>query len=411
MTSTSRDPRHHSVELFAGGGGMALGVHQAGFHPVALLERNPDAVATLRLNAEQGTGVRPDLPLEEVDVRTFDYAKLDGVRVDLLAGGAPCQPFSLGGKHNGSRDDRNLFPEVFRAQRELSPRALLLENVRGLTRKSFRPYLEYIVLQLALPGLAPTSEESWQHHRGRLLEALSCGELGEGPSYDVHLAATNCANFGVPQKRARIFIVAFRTDLGVKWRWPDTTHAKESLLRAQYVTGEYWDEHGLPAPDDPAPPAARRANGELRWRTVRDTLSGIPRPIDGEPHPHHPNHVGVPGARSYPGHTGSPWDEPAKTLKAGVHGVPGGENMLRDDDGSVRYFTVHEGALLQSFPPEYVFEGSRTEAMRQIGNAAPTRVCRILAGAIDEELGRPTGNRLPGTPKVDLVEAQQLSLL
>ena len=402
------------VELFAGGGGMALGVQAAGFHSLALLEWNPDAVATLRLNAELGTGVRPDLPLEQTNVKEFDYARIDAARVDLLAGGAPCQPFSLGGKHNGDRDDRNLFPEVFRAQRELQPKAILLENVRGLCRKSFRPYLEYILLQLALPGLAHEEDEAWEHHKDRLILAVSRGELGDGPTYDVHLNVTDCANYGVPQNRARIFMVAFRTDLGVDWQWPTPSHAREALIAAQYVTGEYWKQHGLPFPAHSSPAVRPKVNGRARWQTVRDTLGDIPEPIDGKQHPHHRNHIGIAGARSYPGHTGSPWDEPAKTLKAGVHGVPGGENMLRDDDGSVRYFTVYESALLQSFPAQYVFEGSRTEAMRQIGNAAPTKVCRILSEAIRHHLDGAAGGLPHRSPHVDLiasVDGPQLNLL
>jgi DNA (cytosine-5)-methyltransferase 1 len=402
----------NSVELFAGGGGMALGLHAAGFHSVALLERDRHAVATLRLNAKEGTGVTPDLPIEETDVREFNYDRLEGARVDLLAGGAPCQPFSLGGKHNGSQDERNLFPEVFRAQRELRPKALLLENVRGLTRSSFRPYLQYILLQVAMPGLMPSApDERWQDHKDRLLAALRSGEATEGPTYHVHMAATDCANFGVPQNRARVFIVAFRTDLGVEWRWPPPTHSKESLLNAQFVTGDYWSEHGLAMPETDPPKAVLRANGSQRWRTVRDTLRRLPEPVARRTHPYHPNHVGVSGAKSYPGHTGSPWDKPAKTLKAGVHGCPGGENMLRDDDGSVRYFTVHESALLQGFPSRYVFTGSRSEAMRQIGNAAPTPVCHMIGSAIREQLVTSPQAAQKSPPHVDLVRGRGLTVL
>ena len=119
-----------AVELFAGAGGMALGTAAAGFRHIALLERDRHAVATLAQNAGRNLGVLAELPIEVTDVREFDYARLDGAAVDLLAGGAPCQPFSLGGKHAGQTDDRNLFPEVFRAQRATTPRAVLLENVR-----------------------------------------------------------------------------------------------------------------------------------------------------------------------------------------------------------------------------------------------------------------------------------------
>lgn len=94
------------------------------------------------------------------------------------------------------------------------------------------------------------------------------------------------------------------------------------------------------------------------------------------------NHVFNPGARSYPGHTGSPLDEPGKTLKAGDHGVPGGENMLLRPDGSVRYFTVREAARLQTFPDDYVFRGSWSETMRQLGNAVPVRLAQVIASSV-----------------------------
>ncbi|MFH0911218.1 MAG: DNA cytosine methyltransferase, partial [Planctomycetota bacterium] len=94
------------------------------------------------------------------------------------------------------------------------------------------------------------------------------------------------------------------------------------------------------------------------------------------------NHRFQPGARPYPGHTGSPFDEPAKTLKAGDHGVPGGENMLAYPDGKVRYFTVRESARLQTFPDKFIFHGSWTETMRQLGNAVPVALARVVAKEI-----------------------------
>ena len=99
-----------------------------------------------------------------------------------------------------------------------------------------------------------------------------------------------------------------------------------------------------------------------------------------------PNHRFQPGARSYVGHTGSPLDEPAKTLKAGVHGVPGGENMLSRLDGDVRYFTVRESARLQTFPDDFLFHGSWSEAMRQLGNAVPVRLARIIGENVAHRL-------------------------
>ncbi len=390
MTDSSTQGTLSAVELFAGGGGMAVGSHRAGFRHLALLERDPHAVETLRANAGEGQGSSPVLPLAPVDVTEFDYSSIQAP-VDLLAGGAPCQPFSLAGRHRGKADSRNLFPEVFRAQRALGPKAVLLENVRGLARKGFMPYLEYILLQLALPGLPRNTSESWDTHKARLTAALTQNEHGDHPAYNVHFRVINCADFGVPQKRFRVFIVATRSDLGRGFRWPEPTHSEAALRHSQTVTGTYWHRHKLSPPE----PLSTNGRGKQRspptgtrepWRTVRDALAGLPEPSVGEPHPCHPNHVGIGGARIYPGHTGSPLDEPSKTLKAGVHGVPGGENMIRFPDGSVRYLTVHEAALIQTFPRTYRFVGSRTEAMRQIGNAAPVVVCEAIAVAIRDFL-------------------------
>ena len=122
------------------------------------------------------------------------------------------------------------------------------------------------------------------------------------------------------------------------------------------------------------------------WRTVRDAISDLPDPEK------RPNaelvqaHRFQPGARTYPGHTGSPLDEPAKALKAGDHGVPGGENMLRRPDGSVRYFTVRECARIQTFPDEFIFAGTWTETMRQLGNAVPVKLAQRVAGSVCEQL-------------------------
>jgi DNA (cytosine-5)-methyltransferase 1 len=125
--------------------------------------------------------------------------------------------------------------------------------------------------------------------------------------------------------------------------------------------------------------------GKLPWLTVRDAIGDLP---DSEKKPRSgiANHTFNPGARSYAGHTGSPLDEPAKTLKAGDHGVPGGENMLARVDGSVRYFTVREAARLQTFPDDYTFCGAWTEAMRQLGNAVPVRLAETVARSVAETL-------------------------
>jgi len=209
-----------------------------------------------------------------------------------------------------------MFPAVFRAVRELRPRAFLFENVKGLTRQSFRPYFDYIIDQLAFPFVLPVPGESWQEHglEPRAIPSRLAGRVAK-------------------------------------------------LAQAPL-------------------PFARR------WRTVRDAIKDLPEPINYDLYPPFANHVGIPDARSYKGHTGSLWDWPAKAIKAGDHGNPGGENMLRRDDDTVRYFTVRELARLQTFPDEWHFANSWTENRRQLGNAVPVAMAETLGRLIQAELER-----------------------
>jgi len=116
------------------------------------------------------------------------------------------------------------------------------------------------------------------------------------------------------------------------------------------------------------------------WVTIRDALASTPMPDKAGSY--HAEHILREGARPYPGHTGSFIDFPAKTIKAGGHGVPGGENMIRHADGTVRYFTTYEAKLLQTFPSDYRITGSWTESMRQVGNAVPVRLAHVISQAL-----------------------------
>lgn len=379
-----------SIELFAGGGGLALGVHEAGFQHLLVNELDRRACDTLRENVAEDFESQTDgdlWPLIAGDVTAIDWGSFEG-RVDLLAGGAPCQPFSLGGRHRGDQDKRNLFPEVFRALREVRPRAFLLENVRGLLRESFRPYFDYILDQLHEPYMSPKRGESWKRHKARL-ERQGSPQGGESDRYVVYKLLVNAADYGLQQNRHRVLIVGFREDLGVEWTWPQATHSREALLWSQ-AHGSYWKEHGIADANGPDgnqdQPRLERKPTELRWQTLRDAIKGLPEPVDGKEHPTIANHVGIPGARLYAGHTGNPLDWPAKTVKAGVHGVPGGEQVLLRDDGTHRYLTVRECARLQGFPDSYRFTGPRSEAMRQIGNAVPVPLARLIAVRIADKL-------------------------
>lgn len=386
----------NAVELFAGAGGLAMGVSRAGFSHIAVLDRDPYACETIRENKRRGIEPVIHWPLYETDIKTFDYSEIpEGV--ELVCGGPPCQPFSLGGKHRGPQDQRDLFPEAVRAVREWRPQAFVFENVRGLLRQSFSTYFEYITLQLTYPEVTRKPNEIWSEHLQRLERTHTSGKHS-GLRYHVVYQLLNAANYGVPQRRERVFIVGFRSDLHTAWSFPRPTHSQEALLRDQWVTGDYWERCHVPARKRPTPPAnfvahAGRLQSSLAslglkpWRTVREAIAGLPDPETSRTRTHVLNHRFNPGARTYPGHTGSPMDEPAKTLKAGDHGVPGGENMLVRPDGTTRYFTVRESARIQTFPDQYAFHGSWTEAMRQLGNAVPVDLAAAVATSIMTQLG------------------------
>lgn len=379
-----------SIELFAGAGGLAIGIGRAGFTPVEVIERDHWCCETIRANRAGGVDAVADWPDPlQVDVRDVDFRAHEG-RIDLIAGGPPCQPFSLGGKHRAHLDARDMWPEAVRALREVRPRAFIFENVKGLTRESFASYLSHIVLQLTHPEVAARAGEGWEAHLARLERHHVRGHE-RGLGYRVVYRVLDAADYGAPQRRQRVVFVGFRDDLDVEWSFPAKTHSAEALAGEQ-ASGDYWDRHGVVTSSRGVVPLSRKSGRRaspptLPWRTVRDALADLPDP-EREPAlaARVFDHEFQPGARAYPGHTGSPLDLPAKTLKAGVHGVPGGENMLRRADGGVRYFTVRESARLQTFPDDYRPRGAWSEAMRQLGNAAPVElaaaVARDVAGAL-----------------------------
>lgn len=385
-----------SVELFTGAGGLALGLEQTGWRHDALIERDEHACSTIHLNESLGHPLAKGWRLFAEDVREIEYSSV-ARNVELVAGGPPCQPFSLGGKHRAYNDQRDMFPEAVRAVRELRPKCFLFENVKGLLRESFATYFNYVILQLMYPTLARRRAESWESHLSRL-ERTHTGGKEHDLCYRVVYRLLNAVEYGVPQNRHRVFVVGFRSDLGKEWSFPKPTHSMERLLWAQWVEGSYWDEHEIPKKARPSISPRLRARVERiasrvglfeppgeRCRTVRDALAGLPDPR--EKRHTFPNHEFRDGARPYPGHTGSPLDEPAKALKAGDHGVPGGENMIALPDGTCRYFTVRESARVQTFPDDYLFSGSWTEAMRQVGNAVPVDLAAAVGQSVMLQLG------------------------
>lgn len=373
----------NGIEIFSGAGGLATGLGLSGVTHNAFIEWNSDACSTLRHNYG-------DSIVFEADVRNFDFSPYSGV--DIIAGGPPCQPFSLGGKAKGNEDSRDMFPSAVRSIRELMPKVFFFENVKGLLRESFREYLQYILLQLKCPTVT-TSHDDWRWHADKIKKLSNQVSLEE--SYDVSVNLVNAANYGVPQKRERVVIIGVRRDLGKFWKLPEPTHSFDSLLWDKYVTEEYWQRHNISPTNEDYNQFPERKKYLINlfglfppqmspWVTIRDALVSLPQNGDDTYFPN--EHIIRDGAREYPGHTGSPIDEPSKTVKAGGHGVPGGENMIKFESGECRYFTIFEAKRIQTFPDDYQILGSWTEAMRQLGNAVPVHLAKIICDSLIKEV-------------------------
>ncbi len=414
-----------SVELFAGGGGLAMAVGRAGFRPLLLSEFARRACETLAANMADpyeldggrplripAPGERPPLIIGDVAKVDFDYLRAS---VDLLAGGPPCQPFSLGGVARGDVDARNGFPSMFRAIREMQPKAVICENVRGLLRPSFMPYFEYIKRELALPFEERMDGGSWRDHDEILRHMLETATVDPHERYDVDHFPVNAADYGVPQVRRRVIIVAFRRDLGVdraRFRELVEPRYSEASLHEAMLDGSYWQRHSkvpksvkehVMAKVFARPVERVMGDRPLPWRTLRDALAGIDgqpalppvRTLDRKEHNLEglTDHIGWPDARIYPGHTPNELDRPAKTVKAGVHGVPGGESVMLLDDGTHRYMTVRETARVMTFPDSWKLAGPRGEQMRQLGNAVPVDLGENFAQAVATVLNEAEGSK------------------
>ena len=370
-----------SLELFSGAGGLAKGLELAGFEHSAFVEFNKDACTSLRRNFNPGK-------VFEGDIRNFDFSLLSDI--DVVAGGPPCQPFSLGGKHGANNDNRDMFPYAIRAIESLAPKAFVFENVKGLLRDTFSEYFKYIILRLTFPDAHTALKAEWREHLASL-QSINYDRY-IGIKYRVKKTLVNAADYGIPQCRERVVIVGIRSDIDAIWQFPEATHSEERLLWDKFITGSYWDNHEIPKAHREACPATllprindlRNTFGFFQpdlkpWNTVRDALKDVP-----DPRIKHgiQDHIFRDGARTYAGHTGSDLDSPAKTVKAGGHGVPGGENMIRFRDGTVRYFTVYEAKLIQTFPSTFVITGTWGEALRQIGNAVPVALGKQIGDSL-----------------------------
>lgn len=296
-----------SLEICAGAGGMALGLHRAGIEAVAMVEREAAPCATLRAEVASG---RLAGEVIEADMRSIDYRPFRG-RVGLACGGVPCQPFSQAGQRKGADDERDGWPTAIRVMDEVRPCYGLWENVRGMLSESFAAYRDDIQRQI---------------------EALG---------YSVRWRLLNAANFGVPQRRLRVFLLATREDCTVP-RWPAHTHSKGGgMFLPPWV--EAGESVGIPG----------------LW-----TLAGNPsqKEIDGH----------------YTGR--ARWSQgPCGTVKG-----DGWSHAYRQPDGSTGRAPWQWRAAWQTFPADWRWQGSQTAIDRQIGNAVPP----LLAEAIGREIVR-----------------------
>lgn len=305
-----------ALELCAGAGGQALGLEGAGFRHAALVEIDRFACATLRLN-------RPAWHVIAEDLRTFDARPYAGT--DLVAAGLPCPPFSVAGKQLGENDERNLFPAALRIIREVRPKAVLIENVRGFLDAVFEDYRAQLKDQLKTLGY---------HSEWQLL---------------------NASNFGVPQLRPRVAIVALRS--------------------------EFWSSFAWPKPNWTKPPTVGEilfplmaANGWKHARFWREQANDVAPTIVG-------------GSKKHGGPDLGPTRARAAWANLGVNGGSLAESAPDADFEGMPRLTVPMVARLQGFPPDWKFAGSKTHAYRQVGNAFPPPVARAVAERISMAIG------------------------
>lgn len=305
--------RLYSVEICAGGGGQALGLEQAGFEHAALVEIEGGACTTLERN-------RPAWRVYHEDVRSFSAEAFEGV--DLLAGGVPCPPFSKAGRQLGGEDERDLFPEALRLVEECKPRAVMLENVRGLLDPKFDGY------------------------RAQLNSCLI--NLGYRPEWKL----LHASHFGVPQLRPRVLLVAIRHDLANAFEWP------EALRTVPLTVGQAL--HDLMA--------SRGWAGADSWREQANAVA--------------PTIVG--GSKKHGGPDLGPTRAKRAWAALGVDGGGIANEVPEPLFEGMPKLTTRMVARVQGFPDDWLFHGAKTAAYRQVGNAFPPPVARAVGLKIRE---------------------------
>lgn len=314
-----------SIELCAGAGGQAIGIEKAGFEHLALVEIDDHCCQTLVANRPRWKG-----RVLKQDLTKFDATPYRGV--DLFAAGLPCPPFSVAGKQLGDKDERNLFPAALDRIDECKPRAIMIENVRGILDAVFSDF------------------------RGGLKGAL------EDRGYRADFRLFNASDFGVPQLRPRVVFVAMREELWEHFEWPSQSRRKPPSV------GEIL--YPLMA-----------SNGWRGAKAWRDLADGIAPTIVGGSKKHGGPDLGPTRARLA-------W----RTLH--VNGLKLGDEPPPRDFVGMPHLTVPMVALLQGFPPSWQFVGKKTHAYRQVGNAFPPPVASAVARKIKIALAKQEHPRL-----------------
>ncbi len=309
------------IELCAGAGGQSLGLEQAGFAHTALVEIDKHCCATLRYN-------RPHWRVIEGDMRELAGAGALLGAPDLLAAGLPCPPFSVAGKQLGPRDERDLFPAALELVEELQPQAVMIENVKGILEPAFHQYRAQINGRLGESGYGVT----W-----RLLEAC---------------------DYGVPQLRPRVCIVAFRKELFHDFEWP-APHPEN----APTVGEALYDLM-----------AANGWKGAQAWRRGANTIA--------------PTLVG--GSTKHGGPDLGPTRARRAWAALGVNGSTLAEEAPAPGFDGMPRLTVRMAARIQGFPDDWHFSGRKTNAYRQVGNAFPPPVAYAVARQVKRALGKGT---------------------
>lgn len=385
-TEEIEGPEFTSIEICAGAGGQAIGLHQAGFGHLALVEIDKHAVETLGLNIddhEVWAWEREHCDVLSADVKEFEplrdlrkgagLLKKDGL--DLLAGGVPCPPFSHAGKQLGKDDERDLFPRMLELVDALKPRAVMIENVRGIMDPKFSDYRDLIKAKL--------QGGTYRGDDGQLVSETGLGYTVS--KWDV----LEASDFGVPQLRPRAVLVAFRDDVikDLKYEWPTATH-EEPVSVATALAPSMRKRYGQYSTGVHAERARKTLDRWLQKATERDAE------LEGRGGGIAPTLVG--GSKKHGGADLGPSRAKAAWKLLGVSGLGVANDIetcekkqtedrdLFGPDGPM--LTVRQAAIIQGFPDEWDFAGGKTAQYRQVGNAFPPPVARAVGKSIIDVL-------------------------